>query len=97
MTNEHGYMHKAAMLPNTGDDVADGEAKAKITKEGIEHYMQKFSELLNTFPNEDLPLIVFGISEGVKALEAQMDELDKVGIQLMRKMFSAGCSTTIEK
>lgn len=92
MTNEKGYMYKAAMLEDEiGDKMSRADARINTVLEGVQYYTDKFTKILNTFPSSDLPIIAFSLHEMAKLIEGKLDPIDKAGFNLFGALIGSQC------
>ena len=84
MTNEKGYMKKAAeAIKNNKDD----KEKTEILLEGLNFYNDKICELLNSFPNMDKLLVLMSLEAGVEVIKGGFNKMDKIMYAMLTAEF----------
>ena len=84
MTNEKGYMKKAAeAIKNNKND----KEKTEILQEGLNFYNDKICELLNSFPGIDKLLVFMSLEAAVDLIKGGFDRMDKTMYAMLTAEF----------
>lgn len=86
MTNEKGYMQKAAEAVK---DNKSNKEKTEILLEGLNFYNDKICELLNSFPSIDKLLVLMSLEAGVEVIKGDFDGMDKIMYAMLTAEFGA--------